>query len=233
MADDGENMFGRDSDSSSEEAEDVDEAAVNTEENTAPTGGGAAGGFLGQVEKSVAKPEGSSGSGGGGGGGEGTAPSTEGKAREGEEEDQAEDSPPPRMQGGAQPKKTLPRPVYEGDPAALMKVIDEAGDAGQEPDITKIRELLDAGIDVRYKVRVSCVHVCDCIGGRVLTRTSECMNVVSTTYTRCSNFYHHPSLSAPPLCSPSPSSGWIKGRHIKGLHCSDAGICLRIFRRRP
>ena len=111
MADDGENMFGRDSDSSSEEAEDVDEAAVNTEEITAPTGGGAAGGFLGQVEKSVAKPEGSSGSGGGSGGGEGTAPSTEGKAREGEEEDRAEDSPPPQTQGGAQPKKTLPRPA--------------------------------------------------------------------------------------------------------------------------
>ena len=126
MADDGENMFGRDSDSSSEEAKDVEEAAVNTGEHTAPTGGGAAGGFLGKVEKSVAKPEGSSGSGGGSGGGEGTAPSTEGKARKGEEEDQEEDSPPPPMQGGAQPKKTLPRPVYEGKPDTLMKVIDEA-----------------------------------------------------------------------------------------------------------
>ena len=51
MADDGENMFGRDSDSdSSEEAKDVEEAAVNTGEHTAPTGGGAAGGFLGQVD---------------------------------------------------------------------------------------------------------------------------------------------------------------------------------------
>ena len=60
MADVGTDMFGRDSDSdSSEEAKDVGEAAVNTEENTAPTGGGAAGGFLGQVEKSVARPEGS------------------------------------------------------------------------------------------------------------------------------------------------------------------------------
>ena len=167
MADDGENMFGRDSDSdSSEEAEDVEEAAVNTEEHTAPTGGGAAGGFLGQVEKSVAKPEGSSGSGGGGGGGKGTAPSTEGKAREGEEEDRAEDSPAPPMQGGAQPKKTLPRPAYEGDAGALVEMLENAnvfGCADEEPDIAKVRELLDAGIDVRYQVRVPCVRVsCVC-----------------------------------------------------------------------
>ena len=162
-----EDMFGRDSDSdSSEEAVDGEEAAVNTEENTAPTGGGAAGGFLGKVEKSIAKPEGSSGSGRGSGGGEGTAPSTEGKAREGEEEDQAEDSPSSQAQGGAQPKKTLPRPVYEGDAAALVKMLRDTGDGTgwgaielAEPDITKIRELLDAGIDVLYKVRVSCVCV--------------------------------------------------------------------------
>ena len=41
------------------------------------------------------------------------APPPEGKAQEGEEKDE-EDSPP-QTQGGAQPKKTLPRPVYEGD----------------------------------------------------------------------------------------------------------------------
>ena len=156
MADDGENMFGRDSDSSSEEAEDVEEAAVNTEEHTAPTGGGAAGGFLGQVEKSVAKPEGSSGGGRVGGGGGATGEGGEGRAREVEE-----DVPPllPETQGGAQPKKTLPRPVYEGKPDTLMKVIKEAGNVGKEPDIAKVRELLDAGIDVLYKVRVSCVRV--------------------------------------------------------------------------
>ena len=105
------------------------------------------------------------------------APPPEGKAREGEEEDRAEDSPPPQMQGGAQPKKTLPRPVYEGKAGALVEVLEDAEEEGEEPDIAKVRELLDAGIDVRYKVRVSCVHVCDCIGGRVLTRTSECMDV--------------------------------------------------------
>ena len=58
MADVGGGMFGRDSDSeSSEKAEDVvGEATPSTEENTAPTGGGAAGGFLGQSESSVAHP---------------------------------------------------------------------------------------------------------------------------------------------------------------------------------
>ena len=72
------------------------------------------------------------------------------------------------MQGGAQPKKTLPRPVYEGKADALFKMLKEAMYAGRatrdepygtrvEPDITKVRELLDAGIDIRYQVRVSCV----------------------------------------------------------------------------
>ena len=57
---------------------------------------------------------------------------------------------------------------------ALLTAAEAAADAGEEPDIAKIRELLDAGIDVRYQVRVPCV----CVGGRVLTRTSECMDVV-------------------------------------------------------
>ena len=110
MADDGENMFGRDSDSeSSAEAEDVGEAALNTAESTAPTRGGAAGGFLGQVESAVAKPTAGSGSSGpgGGGGGEGTdaAPPTEGKALEGEQGEEKEDSPPSQV---AEPRKTVP-----------------------------------------------------------------------------------------------------------------------------
>ena len=89
----------------------------------------------------------------------GTAvPPPEGKAQEGEENDE-EDSPPPQTQGGAQPKKTLPRPAYEGDARALYKVLLEAAKAGKEPDIAKVRELLDAGIDVRNQVRVSCVCV--------------------------------------------------------------------------
>ena len=32
-------------------------------------------------------------------------------------------------------------------------------DTWQEPDIAKVRELLDTGMDVRYQVRVSCVCV--------------------------------------------------------------------------
>ena len=68
-------------------------------------------------------------------------------------EDKTEDSPPPPSQGGAQPKKTLPRPVYEGDAAALVETLLEAAKEGEEPDIAKVRELLDAGIDVRYQVR--------------------------------------------------------------------------------
>ena len=83
------------------------------------------------------------------------APPPEGKAREGEEKNQdTEDSPPPQTQGGAQPKKTLPRPVYEGEANALWKMLEEEG---EHVDTAKVRELLDAGIDVRYQVRVSCV----------------------------------------------------------------------------
>ena len=153
-----EDMFGRDSDSdSSEEAVDGEEAAVNTEENTAPTGGVAAGGFLGLAEKSIAKPEAGSGGGGRvGRGGGATGEGGEGKAREVEED---LPPPPPQTQGGAQPKKTLPRPVYEGKPDALITVVGEAEEADEEPDIAKVRELLDAGIDVRYQVRVPCVCV--------------------------------------------------------------------------
>jgi hypothetical protein len=127
MADDLENMFGRDSDSDpSEEAEDVEEAEVNTEDDAAPTGGGAAGGFLGQVENI--------------------------KAREGEEGNEVS---PQQAQGGAgaQPKKTPPRPVYEGDADALVEMLLEVAKEGEEPDIAKVRELLDVGIDVRYQVR--------------------------------------------------------------------------------
>ena len=93
------------------------------------------------------------------GAGKGTdaAPPTEGKALDGEEEDQEEASPPPQTQGGAQPKKTLPRPVYEGGAGALVEMLEDAMNAGKEPDITKVRELLDAGIDILHQVRVSCV----------------------------------------------------------------------------
>ena len=85
------------------------------------------------------------------------APPPEGKAREGEEGQEKDSPPPPQTQGGAQPKKTLPRPVYEGNADALMEMLMVL--RGEESDITKVRELLDAGIDIRYKVRVRCVCV--------------------------------------------------------------------------
>ena len=84
----------------------------------------------------------------------------EGKAREVEEG--VPPPPLPETQGGAQPKKTLPRPAYEGDAGALVEMFIEAADSededeDEEPDIAKVRELLDAGIDLLYEVRVSCV----------------------------------------------------------------------------
>ena len=121
--------------------------------------------------------------------GDAATPPPEGKAREGDEE-QEEDSPP--SQGGAQPKKTLPRPGYNGNRsgkgspgraaysiqrawryyasrnalALCMMLLDSGAadendihDTWQEPDIAKVRELLDTGMDVRYQVRVSCVCV--------------------------------------------------------------------------
>ena len=103
------------------------------------------------------------------------APPPEGKAREGDEEDEEDDSQPPPSQGGAQPKKTLPRPTYEGKAGALVEVLEDAEEEGEEPDIAKVRELLDAGIDVRYTVRISCAVGVLVV---VLTRTSECMDVV-------------------------------------------------------
>ena len=49
--------------------------------------------------------------------------------------------------------------MYEGDADVLLKGLDEAARAGTDPDIAKVRELLDAGIEVRYQVRVPCVCV--------------------------------------------------------------------------
>ena len=142
------------------------------------------------------------------------APHPERKAQEGDEEDEEDDSQPPQTQGGAQPKKNLPRPVYEGDAAALGDMFSQATRAGIVPDVAKVRELLDAGIDIRYQVRVHCVFAC--IGGRVLTRTSESMDVVRD------NAHHHTvGLTSLSLCSPSPSFpvfaprpsfDWIKER---------------------
>ena len=65
----------------------------------------------------------------------------EGKAREGEEE---EDSPPRR---GAEPKKTIPG--YKGEASALYDLVK----LRTAPDMVKANELIDAGIDLRYQVR--------------------------------------------------------------------------------
>ena len=73
----------------------------------------------------------------------------EGKAREGEEE---EDSPPRR---GAEPKKTIPKPEFTGKASALYDLVKETARWVKEtaPDIVKVNELIDAGIDLRYQVR--------------------------------------------------------------------------------
>ena len=67
----------------------------------------------------------------------------EGKAREGEEE---KDSPP---QLGAEPKKTIPKPVYTGPTDTMVNMVNSYS----APDIDKLNELIDAGIDLRYQVR--------------------------------------------------------------------------------
>ena len=67
----------------------------------------------------------------------------EGKAREGEEED----SPP---QPSAKPRKMIPKqPVFNGKASALYDLVN----SGTAPDIVKVNELIDAGIDLRYQVR--------------------------------------------------------------------------------
>ena len=67
----------------------------------------------------------------------------EGKAREGEEE---EDSPPRR---GAEPKKTIPKLEFTGKASALFDLVNKM----TAPDMVKANELIDAGIDLRYQVR--------------------------------------------------------------------------------
>ena len=114
----------------------------------------------------------------------------EGKAREIDRERADEHTPRYAKGRGAQPKKTIPgwtpvvpRPKYDGDPSALLRWLVEARNAGwsqgqgrrgqwEVPDIAKVHELLDAGIDVRYTVHgetgvfcIACAQVspCDCI----------------------------------------------------------------------
>jgi hypothetical protein len=165
--DDNVDRFGRDSDSDSASSE------ASTTENAPFPGGGAAGGFQGLVQGAIVKrPEAGSGIEEGGAtlrgavardDGSDEAPPVEGK------EEVVEGSPgsPPPSQGGAQPKKTLPRPAYEGKADALVKMLYDAGRMprrrgvriparSEVPDIAKVRELLDAGIDVLYQVRVPC-----------------------------------------------------------------------------
>ena len=101
----GLDMFGGDTDSDSSEAS-AATPGPGSMENTAQKGGDAAGGFLGLVEGTVAKPEAGSGGGGGRGGGGATVAGDEGKAQEIEED--LPPPPPQTPQGGAQPRKTLP-----------------------------------------------------------------------------------------------------------------------------
>ena len=67
----------------------------------------------------------------------------EGKAREGEEED----SPPP--QRGAEPKKTTPKAKYTGKVSALYNLCTSRS----KPDMNEFNALIQAGIDIRWKVR--------------------------------------------------------------------------------
>ena len=93
----------------------------------------------------------------------------------------------------------LPSFTYEGRANALTQMLYTSDPTGEEPDIAKVRELLDAGIDVRYQVRVSCVYAFVI----VLSHTSEAWmpRDMRTTCTG-SNSSFCVSLS---LYSPSPS----------------------------
>jgi hypothetical protein len=112
--DDNLDLFGRDSDSDSASSE------ASATENAPFPGGGATGGFQGLVQGAIVKlPEAGSGIEEGGAtlrgavardDGSDEAPPVEGKEEVGE----GLPGSPPRTQGGAQPKKTPPRPVYEG-----------------------------------------------------------------------------------------------------------------------
>ena len=65
----------------------------------------------------------------------------EGKAAEKEGEGK-EENPPPPPSSAAQPVKTLPRPAYEGDKEALIKVCQGSG------DVDEARDLIARGIDI-------------------------------------------------------------------------------------
>ena len=43
----------------------------------------------------------------------------------------------------------IPKPVYNGEASALINLVESE----TAPDIDKVNELIDAGIDLRYQVR--------------------------------------------------------------------------------
>ena len=100
----------------------VSEATFSTDEDTAPTGGGCGGWVPPTSREARCKRQRK---------GRSSSHKRQGLLEGGTGEEGKEDTPPPQMQGGAQPKKTLPRlprPAYEGDANALiLKVHSPAG----------------------------------------------------------------------------------------------------------
>jgi len=69
----------------------------------------------------------------------------EGKAREDDKEEDAHYlPPPPSPSSAARPVKTLPRPTYDGDKKALVKLCDFGGSG----DVDEARDLIARGINV-------------------------------------------------------------------------------------
>ena len=52
-------------------------------------------------------------------------------------------------QPSAEPRKMIPKSLYIGKASALYDLVN----SGTAPDIVKVNELIDAGIDLRYQVR--------------------------------------------------------------------------------
>jgi ankyrin repeat protein len=92
-----------------------------------------------------------------------------GGGRAGEKEGERKDEdPPPPPSSAAQPVKTLPRPVYDGDKLALINLCGYGGSG----DVDEARDLIARGINIDEQDKFSALYPLHCTNGHTLSHSA-------------------------------------------------------------
>ena len=85
-------------------------------------------------------------------------------------ETKSEDTPslPPPASSAAQPVKTLPRPVYDGDKLALINLCGYGGSG----DVDEARDLIARGINIDEQDKFSALYPLHCTNGHTLSHSA-------------------------------------------------------------